>query len=218
VVHGRQPDITPHGTIALFNLSNDGSAVRITAGPDGNLWFTEFDGNRIGRITPFASAVEYYNADFDHYFITSKIDEMSKLDNGTLAGWTRTGLSFNVYSTATEGAASVCRFFSAAFDPRSSHFYTPFPDECMKVKGNPDWQFEGEGNDVFFIPVAGTDGTCASGTSPVYRLYNNGAGGAPNHRYTTADDVRDQMLAAGWTIEGNGPGFAFMCAPSTPAR
>ncbi len=24
----------------------------ITAGPDGNLWFTEFDGNAIGRITP----------------------------------------------------------------------------------------------------------------------------------------------------------------------
>jgi streptogramin lyase len=23
----------------------------ITAGPDGNLWFTEFNGNQIGRIT-----------------------------------------------------------------------------------------------------------------------------------------------------------------------
>jgi hypothetical protein len=47
----------------------------------------------------------------------------------------------------------------------------------------------------------------------VYRLYNNGQGGAPNHRYTTASSVRDQMLAAGWILEGNGPGFAFMCAP-----
>ena len=24
----------------------------ITAGPDGNLWFTEYAGNKIGRITP----------------------------------------------------------------------------------------------------------------------------------------------------------------------
>ncbi|HLQ31012.1 MAG TPA: hypothetical protein VK140_17380 [Ktedonobacteraceae bacterium] len=27
----------------------------ITAGSDGNLWFTEFDGNAIGRITPSGS-------------------------------------------------------------------------------------------------------------------------------------------------------------------
>ena len=32
---------------------NDGSGpLIITAGPDGNLWFTENNGNRIGRISP----------------------------------------------------------------------------------------------------------------------------------------------------------------------
>jgi len=31
----------------------------ITAGPDGNLWFTEFDGNRIGRITPAGVVTEF---------------------------------------------------------------------------------------------------------------------------------------------------------------
>src|SRR3989442_498675 len=31
----------------------------ITAGPDGNLWFTEFNGNRIGRIPPTGVITEF---------------------------------------------------------------------------------------------------------------------------------------------------------------
>ena len=31
----------------------------ITAGPDGNLWFTEYDGNRIGRITTSGFITEF---------------------------------------------------------------------------------------------------------------------------------------------------------------
>jgi streptogramin lyase len=31
----------------------------IAAGPDGNLWFTEYNGNRIGRITPAGVITEY---------------------------------------------------------------------------------------------------------------------------------------------------------------
>jgi len=161
-----------------------------------------------------AAVVEYYHAAFDHYFSTASADEIAKLDNGTFAGWTRTGLSFNVYPSASSGAASVCRFFSTAFAPKSSHFYTPFPAECATVKTNSDWQFEGEGDQVFYIALAAGDGTCAAGTAPVYRLFNNGAAGAPNHRYTSDASTRDQMMAKGWVLEGNGPGMAFMCAPA----
>ena len=32
--------------------TTNGGPLGITTGPDGNLWFTEFNGNRIGRITP----------------------------------------------------------------------------------------------------------------------------------------------------------------------
>jgi hypothetical protein len=164
----------------------------------------------VGASVP---AIEYYDAGFDHYFITSNPDEITKLDNGTFVGWARTGQSFNVYPTATTGANSVCRFFSTAFDPKSSHFYTPFADECATVMMNPAWQFEGAGDQVFYIPVASGTGSCAAGTTPVYRTYNNGMGNAPNHRYTTSAATRDQMVSAGWVIEGNGPGFAFMCSP-----
>jgi streptogramin lyase len=36
----------------------------ITAGPDGNLWFTEYWGNRIGRITPLGVVTEFSGTSF----------------------------------------------------------------------------------------------------------------------------------------------------------
>ena len=31
----------------------------ITTGPDGNLWFTEYGGDKIGRITPSGTITEF---------------------------------------------------------------------------------------------------------------------------------------------------------------
>jgi streptogramin lyase/Tol biopolymer transport system component len=45
--------------IAEFPLPAGGSPFGITAGPDGNLWFTEQNGNRIGRITPAGVITEF---------------------------------------------------------------------------------------------------------------------------------------------------------------
>jgi len=161
-----------------------------------------------GTVVP---AVEYYHAAFDHYFVTSIADEIAKLDNGTFVGWARTGESFNVYATAQNGTSDVCRFFSTAFGAKSSHFYTPDAAECATVKQNPDWLFEAA---VFNARTPEAIGTCPSGFAPVYRLYNNGQGGAPNHRYTTSLPTRAQMLASGWIPEGYGTLGVVMCAPA----
>lgn len=155
--------------------------------------------------------LEYHHAEFDHYFVTGSADEINKLNCGAFEGWTRTGYRFKGYPSGGSSGSPVCRFFSASFAPKSSHFYTPFETECAIVKGNPDWQFEGE---AFNIPVPNTDGTCPAGTSPVYRLYNNGQGAAPNHRYTTDAGVRSQMLARNWIAEGYGASGVIMCAPN----
>jgi len=155
------------------------------------------------------AAVEYYHAAFDHYFITSIADEIGKLDTGVFVGWQRTGKQFNVYRAAAGDLNAVCRFFSTAFDPKSSHFYTPDATECTTVKANKNWQFEAE---VFYTRSPGLDGTCPAGTNPVYRLYNDGQGAAPNHRYTTDVATRAQMLLDGWMPEGYGVGV-IMCAP-----
>jgi len=48
------------GTITEFpHSSRLGGPDFITARPDGNLWFTEGGGNKIGRITPGGSFVEF---------------------------------------------------------------------------------------------------------------------------------------------------------------
>jgi hypothetical protein len=64
------------------------------------------------------------------------------------------------------------------------------------------------------MPAA--DGSCPAGTIPVYRLYNNGQGAAPNHRFTTDLATRNAMLARpdgkAWLAEGAGAGVG-MCSP-----
>jgi hypothetical protein len=47
----------------------------------------------------------------------------------------------------------------------------------------------------------------------LYRLYNNGQGGAPNHRLTTDRATRDAMTAQGWVAEGAGPDTVYGCVP-----
>ncbi len=155
------------------------------------------------------TAVEYHHAEWDHYFVTASADEIGKLDAGVFAGWARTGQSFAVYPLGTAGAADVCRFFSTSFAPRSSHFYTASAGECAAVKQNPDWQFEAT---VFAVGVPDAAGACAPGTQPLYRLYNDGQGGAPNHRYTTSAATRAAMLDRKWVPEGVGAGV-IGCVP-----
>jgi hypothetical protein len=156
-------------------------------------------------------AVEYYYAAWDYYFATSFPDEIAILDGGAFGGvWKRTGQTFNVWSQPISGASATCRFFSTSFAPKSSHFYTPFASECATVKNNPNWQYEAI---AFYLQLPGVAGTCAAGTTVLYRLYNNGMGGAPNHRYTTNASIAGQMRAAGWVLEGNGVTGAFACVP-----
>ncbi|MDQ6618624.1 MAG: c-type cytochrome [Pseudomonadota bacterium] len=164
----------------------------------------------IGGAAPAKIAiVEYYHAGFDHYFMTGIAAEISNLDSGKTPGWVRTGKQFVAYASAGTGTFPVCRFFSTAFAPKSSHFYTPSASECATVKANLNWTFEGQ---VFDTLTPTGAGLCPSGTLPVYRLYNNGQGAAPNHRYTTDLAIRSQMIGKGWGPEGYGPLGVIMCS------
>lgn len=156
---------------------------------------------------PTTGVVEYFHAGFGHYFITAAAPEIDALDSGRFAGWSRTGRTFKAYTASNGDQRLVCRFFTVAFAPKSSHFYTANSQECQDVRANNrDWQYEGE---AFFVQPADTlIGACPTGTEAVYRLYNDGQSGAPNHRYTTLPSVRDEMVGRGWTLEG----VAF-CAP-----
>jgi mono/diheme cytochrome c family protein len=154
--------------------------------------------------------VEYYHAWFDHYFITAVPDEIARLDDGAIEGWVRTGRRFKVYALPGTGLSPVCRFFSNAFDAKSSHFYTSSASECLVVKANTKWRYEGV---AFHVAVPRLDGTCPPATNPVYRLYNASHGGAPNHRLTTDLGIRERMIGQGWAPEGQGTLGVSMCIP-----
>jgi hypothetical protein len=159
-----------------------------------------------------ARAVEYYDAAFGTFFITANANEIAALDSGTTPGWQRTGESFNVFTTSDTGRVGVCRFFGEFVVQgrhESSHFYAPRGLGCEAVLGSPVWKYEG---DVFFSPLPAADGTCPSGSIPVFRLYNNGKGGMPNHRFTTSESTMLDMLRDGYVAEGVGAGVG-MCSP-----
>jgi len=152
---------------------------------------------------PTTTAVEYYNAGFGHYFMTAKADEITGLDGGAYNGaFARTGRTFGVYAAPGNGLAPVCRFFTTpgTFGTKSSHFYTADAAECEGLKVNPNWIYE---SIAFYVPTPDGGGTCPANSLPVYRLYNNGQTGAPNHRFTT--DYATKLAfapALNWSDEG----------------
>ncbi|HQU49066.1 MAG TPA: hypothetical protein PLM09_08055 [Casimicrobiaceae bacterium] len=152
-----------------------------------------------------APAIEFFHAGLGHYFVSSESGEIARLDDGTFPGWSRTGQSFNVNTGPGAGLSAVCRFYTVAFPPSSSHFYTANAAECDALKQNPKWTYE---KIAFYVPVPSEQGVCPAQTIPVFRLFNNGQGGAPNHRYTTSTDVRTEMIGKGWAAEG-----VTMCSP-----
>jgi hypothetical protein len=158
------------------------------------------------------TAIEYFHAEFGHYFVTAFPDEAAAIDAGVVKGWQRTREQFAVFPAGGASGNAVCRFFSATFAPKSSHFYTPIASECDEVKADPVWQFEGI---AFNLSLPDAAGACPAGTTLLYRLYNDGQSGAPNHRYTTRWDLFLAMRGLGWVPEGNGNTFAFACVPPT---
>jgi len=162
--------------------------------------------------SPEATAVEYYYAAWDFYFLTASPEEIAALDAGAFGGvWKRTSMYFPVWSDGSNGTTPTCRFFSTAFGPKSSHFYTPYADECATLQAGTTWQFE---SIAFYVRLPDADGLCPVGSVALYRLFNNGVGGAPNHRYTTSVAILDELLAEGWSFEGNGATRAFACVPN----
>ena len=160
----------------------------------------------LGRVT----VTEFYHPQFNHYFITADPAETALLSTGKLPPWVPTGLTFKAWNGPGTNITSVCRFFSAAFAPLSSHFYTNSAYECSLLKNGSVWTLESL--NAFYM-MSSPAGICPTDTLPLYRIYNNGQGGAPNHRYTIDLAVRSAMIAKGWTPEGNGTDAVFACVP-----
>jgi len=197
---------TGSGNVSYSLAANPGAARTGTVTIAGQTFtVTQGDAAPVAQ----AQAVEYYHAGFGHYFVTGSAGEAAGIDGGAVLGWTRTGQTYTVYSSSGAGLSPVCRFFTITFAPKSSHFYTPNAAECTLVKTNPNWQFE---QNAFYVSEP-AGGFCPGGTVPLYRVYNNGRSGAPNHRYTTCSAIHDNMVSRGWVSEG-----VAMCVPGGSAN
>ncbi|MCC6192888.1 MAG: hypothetical protein IT518_00340 [Burkholderiales bacterium] len=162
-------------------------------------------------------AVEFYHAVFGHYVIAATQREIATLDDPLYdpsKAWRRTGGAFRVWSGEAPELSAVCRFFSGqSFAPKSSHFFTPYAQECASLRAGSTWTFEGEPFRLR-LPAAAPAGLgCPAGSAALYRAYNNGLGGAPNHRYTDDPAVLASMLAQGWAFEGDAETRVFACIP-----
>jgi hypothetical protein len=166
-------------------------------------------GSSLGAVAS-STAIEYVHSGYGHYFVTASPQEIAALDADNPGGWSRTGESFGVFDPGTQGAANVCRFWSGdTYSPRSTHFYTSFAAECAALRADRSWMYEGE---VFALLLPDAGGACAGDMVALYRLYNGGLAGVPNHRYTTNPAVRGEMLAQAWVAEGAGVGV-IGCVP-----
>ena len=101
---------------------------------------------------PTTPVVEYFHSGFGHYFITSFDADIAALDSGRFQGWSRTGRSFKAYVSNGGSQRTVCRFFTEAFAPKSSHFYTSSSAECNLLRNESrDWKYEA---DAFYVESA----------------------------------------------------------------
>ncbi|HUI99161.1 MAG TPA: hypothetical protein VLY46_02945, partial [Usitatibacter sp.] len=164
------------------------------------------------QVSAESNVTEYYAVSLDHYFMSASGDEVDLLDAGGEGGWQRTGQSFHAWLHAEDapaGAQPVCRFYAAG---PNSHFYTASADECAGLRsleqaqraqaaaiGQPflGWGYEG----IAFYALVPANGQCPSGTSPVWRSYNDRAAeDDSNHRFTV--DPLQHLAMQGWVDEG----------------
>jgi hypothetical protein len=148
--------------------------------------------------------IEFYNAALQHYFMTADPAQAAVLDAGTIPGWARTGFDFKSWTPASAIGVPACRFFGTPGVGPNTHFFSIDPAECAKLQTDPQWTSEG----TAFNEEAPTAQDCPAALIPVTRLYNNGMGGQPNHRFLTSHSEINATVFAGWLVEG-----IVFCAP-----
>ena len=161
------------------------------------------------------TAVEFYHAGLDHYFLSVDSEEIAALDRGAFTGWQRTGQSFGVLrsDSGPESYVPVCRYYGRPDRGLDSHFYSASPEECIGLAALYDGSWIHEHRDAFYAAAAeATSGACPNGTIPVYRLWN--ARFDSSHRYTTSAVIKAQMIERGYVPEGSGPEKVAFCARS----
>lgn len=232
-----------HGVVYVAHADGDGTAVidaasdrllHVLPGPAAALAVEPahgallvLDGGagaaalRVAAMAPplqdTALAIEYHAAASDQYFHTASAVEHTLIDDGAYGpAWRRTQAYWRVWTAPAPGRVPVCRLYAAHAGAAAAHLWSPYGEECgvAAKSAREGWTYEGI---AYFVAMPSRDGRCTPDTVPLYRLYNGGRGGAPNHRYTADRSIRDAMLAQGWSAEGAGADAVFACTPPVAA-
>ena len=144
---------TPTITEYSSGMSAGALPIGIATGPDGNIWFTEQNGNRIGRITPSGTITEY-----------ATLPNTNSVPSGITAGpdgamWFTENNGNRIGRITTAGVVTE---FSAGISPSAG---------LLGITAGPDgnlWfaEFQGGiGNRIGRITPSGTVSEFATGTS-----------------------------------------------------
>ena len=124
----------------------------------------------------------------------------------------RTGEVFFAYPTqaaAPLGAQPVCRYSAGGLI--NSNFWSANAAECATVGRDTADGWTLNTNAAFWIALADDDGSCADGSLPVYRFFNNRRDA--NQRFTLDLSVRRAMINRAWVLDGTAPNGAVYCSP-----
>ena len=211
-------DFAGADTFSYDALPGDGISALYRTGEIKDNAVQDFSGATTRLPLLRVNLVEYYNAALDHYFVTDLAADIDALDSGRIAGWARTGQTFQVFPANNGFLNSVCRFYIPP-EHGNSHFFSAIATECAAVVAHTlsDPNYSGyieETPGAFFVSAPFPDGSCAYLWVPVFRLWNQRADS--NHRYTTDPAIKAQMIARGYVAEGLGANGVAMCAPTYP--
>jgi lysyl endopeptidase len=188
--------------------------------------------------TTQASMVEFFNPQFNFYFISSREGDKSALDNfkDTRGNklWYRTGYWFKADPNASSFTSPLTRYYipgAAKMGARGSHFYTVLNADRTAITnsgrerishptfgcdGVPNGYFCNEGRDSYIAPplvsASGTV-TCLDSEQKIYRVFRANSARYTddgNHRYLTSASMYSYMVTdLGWV----GEGIAFCATP-----
>jgi virginiamycin B lyase len=187
--------LTPAGLATAYPLPTPNAGVEaVTRGPDGNVWFTEFDKSKIGKITPSGRITEY----------KTPFNPLQSVD-------IKTGADGNVWFATDHhgiGRATIAgriNFFPIDDNETQPTTLTPGPNKTM-------WFVEWKGNNVGFLTTTGKVTEYPAGL----RGFSNSFGIAygKDGRIWFADPQHHRIGA----IRTNGTGLTFykLGATSTP--
>ena len=132
---------------------------------------------------PGATIVEFFNSTSSKYFISANPADWALLDQYASIGWKRTGVTF--LPSRRDRTRARSRFIASMHRQLVHTFHHQRVGPHALLANTPGFVAEGIAWYAYdqLQTLVATINPCASGTTALYRTFNNGSNGPANHRY-----------------------------------